>query len=85
MSCTSIRNFQELNERQSKILQRTTIDLVDLAVGLQGTFYLPYQLYYSAAQLRRAYPEIDAFFAAKKTYDPDGLFSSKFYEKYGNG
>lgn len=75
---------QELNERQSKILQQTTVDLIDLTLGLRGTFYLPYQLYYSPAQLRRAYPEIDAFFAAKKKYDPDSLFSSKFYEKYGN-
>ncbi len=74
---------QELNQQQSQILQQTTIDLVNLAVELQGTFYLPYQLYYSSQQLRRAYPEIDAFFAAKKKYDTDGLFSSKFYEKYG--
>jgi FAD/FMN-containing dehydrogenase len=73
---------QELNQRQSQIVRQTTIDLVDLAVGLQGTFYLPYQLYYSSEQLHRAYPEIDAFFAEKKKYDPDGLFSSKFYEKY---
>lgn len=75
---------QKLNEQQTKILQQTTIDLVDLALGLHGTFYLPYQLYYSDDQLRQAYPEIDAFFAAKKKYDPEGIFSSKFYEKYGN-
>jgi FAD/FMN-containing dehydrogenase len=56
---------------------------VDLASRLNGTYYLPYQLYYSSQQLRQAYPEIDAFFAAKKQYDPDGLFTSKFYEKYG--
>jgi hypothetical protein len=42
------------------------------------------QLYYSGTQLRRAYPEVDAFFAAKKKYDPDGLFSNQFYEKYGD-
>jgi|HubBroStandDraft_2_1064218.scaffolds.fasta_scaffold23950_3 FAD/FMN-containing dehydrogenase len=74
---------QELNQRQSQILQQTTVQLIDLSVGLQGTFYLPYQLYYSPQQLRRAYPEVDTFFAAKKKYDPDTLFSSKFYEKYG--
>jgi FAD/FMN-containing dehydrogenase len=73
---------QGLNQRQSQILRQTTFDLVSLAVGLEGTFYLPYQLYYSSEQLRRAYPEIDVFFAAKKKYDPEGLFSSKFYEKY---
>jgi len=26
----------------------------------------------------------EAFFAAKKKYDPDGLFSNRFYEKYGD-
>jgi FAD/FMN-containing dehydrogenase len=74
---------QKFNEKEGRILQRTTVDLVDLSLGLKGTYYLPYQLYYSAGQLRRAYPEIDDFFAAKKKYDPAGLFSNKFYEKYG--
>ena len=48
-----------------------------------GTFYLPYQLFYSKKQLARAYPNIDAFFALKMKYDPIGLFSNRFYEKYG--
>jgi FAD/FMN-containing dehydrogenase len=73
---------QKLNAEQSRVLQRTTVDLVDLAIGLDGTFYLPYQLYYSPEQLHRAYPEINKFFEAKKLYDPEMLFSSKFYEKY---
>jgi hypothetical protein len=33
--------------------------------------------------LQKCYPEIDDFFATKKKYDPSGLFSNKFYEKYG--
>jgi hypothetical protein len=33
---------------------------------------------------RSGYPEIDEFFAAKKKYDPIGLFSNRFYEKYGS-
>jgi FAD/FMN-containing dehydrogenase len=74
---------QKLNTHQSEILRKTTTHLVDLAISLGGTYYLPYQLYYSPEQLHRAYPEIDAFFAAKKQYDPDHLFSNKFYEKYG--
>jgi hypothetical protein len=39
-------------------------------------------LFYSRQQLGRAYPAIDEFFAAKKKYDPDELFTNKFYEKY---
>jgi len=75
---------QELNERASLVLRQTTLDLIDLAIRTGGTFYLPYQLYYSGEQLRAAYPEIDQFFAAKKKYDPESIFSNKFFEKYAN-
>jgi hypothetical protein len=54
-----------------------------LALELGGRFYLPYQLAYSPQQLTQSYPEIPAFFAAKRRYDPIGLFSNKLYEKYG--
>jgi FAD/FMN-containing dehydrogenase len=72
-----------LNDRDNEILKRTTSDLIDLAHRAGGTYYLPYQLFYTKDQLRNSYPEIDDFFAAKKKYDPIGLFSNKFYEKYG--
>jgi FAD/FMN-containing dehydrogenase len=71
------------NDRDNEILRRTTIDLIDVAERTGGTYYLPYQLFYSKERLRRAYPEIEDFFAAKKKFDPYGLFSNKFYEKYG--
>ena len=74
---------QKLNEADSERMRKTTSDLIDLALRFDGTFYLPYQLYYSTEQLHRAYPEIDSFFAQKKTYDPIGLFTNKLYEKYG--
>ena len=75
---------QKFKDGDARVLQKTTVDLIDLAIKLKGTYYLPYQLYYSAEQLRGAYPEVDAFFAQKRKYDPQGLFSNKFYEKYGN-
>jgi FAD/FMN-containing dehydrogenase len=74
---------QKFNEREGRILQKTTTDLIDLALGLDGTYYLPYQLFYSKEQLRRAYPRVDEFFGTKKKYDPEELFTNKFYEKYG--
>ncbi len=74
---------QKFNDTESKILEKTTSDLIDVATNLGGTFYLPYQLYYSKEQLRRAHPEIDDFFLAKKKYDPSALFSNTFYQKYG--
>jgi FAD/FMN-containing dehydrogenase len=74
---------QKRNEEQSEILRKTTVDLIDLVLSVDGTYYLPYQLYYSPEQLRQAYPNVDAFFSAKRKYDPEELFSNKFYEKYG--
>ncbi len=71
------------NDRDNEILQKTTSDLIDVAQRAGGTYYLPYQLFYSRDQLQKCYPEIDDFFAAKEKYDPSGLFSNKFYEKYG--
>jgi len=61
-----------------------TGDLIDLTAQVNGRFFLPYQLHYTSEQLQRSYPEIADFFAAKKSYDPDGLFTNTFYEKYGN-
>jgi FAD/FMN-containing dehydrogenase len=74
---------QKLNRASSQTLQKTTTDLIDLAASLHGTYYLPYQLYYSPGQLRQSYPEVDEVFAAKRKYDPAELFSNTWYEKYG--
>jgi FAD/FMN-containing dehydrogenase len=73
----------KFNEQENETLRKTTVDLIDVAERAGGTFYLPYQLFYSREQLQRSYPNIDEFFATKKKYDPIGLFANKFYEKYG--
>ena len=59
-----------------------TSDLIDLAARHRGRFFLPYQLHYTGAQLQRAYPEIEAFLAAKRAADPAGLFSNTWYARY---
>jgi FAD/FMN-containing dehydrogenase len=63
-------------------MKRLTGMLIDLADRHGGRFFLPYQLHYDAAQLKRAYPQIGEVFAAKRKYDPDGLFSNRFYEAF---
>lgn len=61
---------------------RLTRELIDLATGLGGTFFLPYQLHYTPEQLARSYPMIRAFFAAKRRFDPAGVLTNLWYEKY---
>jgi FAD/FMN-containing dehydrogenase len=68
----------EGNERMA----RFTADMIDLSIESGGRFFLPYQLHYTPNQLRRAYPEIDTFFAAKRSYDPTELFTNTFYNRY---
>lgn len=60
-----------------------TQDIIAAALRHGGRYYLPYRLHATPEQFRQAYPQADAFFAAKKKYDPDELFQNEFYLKYG--
>jgi FAD/FMN-containing dehydrogenase len=73
------RTTPEGNEKMGAV----TRELIDLTTDLNGRFFLPYQLHYTPEQLQSSYPMVDDFFAAKKIYDPDSLFTNTFYEKYG--
>ncbi len=73
----------KFNDADNEILEKTTSELIDVVRKAQGTYYLPYQPFYTHGQLQKSYPEFDEFFATKKKYDPIGLFTNKFYEKYG--
>lgn len=57
--------------------------LVDAALECGGTYYLTYQLYPTAEQLHRAYPNARRAFERKRFYDPGELFTNQFYEAYG--
>jgi FAD/FMN-containing dehydrogenase len=63
-------------------MRRLTSRLIDLTHSFGGRFFLPYQLHYTPEQLERAYPEIRDFFAAKRRWDPDGLFGNSWYARY---
>jgi hypothetical protein len=64
--------------------QAVTRQLVDAALEHGGTYYLTYQLYPTPEQLHRAYPKAGHAFERKRFYDPDELFTSQFYERYGH-
>jgi FAD/FMN-containing dehydrogenase len=64
--------------------QAVTRQLVEAALDNGGTYYLTYQLYPSPEQLHRAYPNARRAFERKRFYDPDELFTSRFYETYGH-
>lgn len=71
------------NEAADKGMQTFTREMIDAALACGGTFYLPYRLHATRAQLRRAYPQAEEFFQLKRQRDPKGVFTNKFYETYG--
>lgn len=56
--------------------------LHDAALALDGSFYLTYSRAATLAQVRRAYPQWDAFVRFKDAIDPTGVFTSDWFEHY---
>jgi len=73
---------QPTSAEGTRRMAQLTSDLIDLTVKQGGRFFLPYQLHYTPAQLKASYPEIGAFFAEKRRWDPNGLFSNSWYAQY---
>ena len=63
-------------------MQSLTRKLIDVTISLKGTYYLPYRLHATRAQMYKAYPQAQQFFLLKKKYDPAEVFRNQFYEAY---
>lgn len=59
-----------------------TRQLIDLALGLGGRYYLPYRLAATPHQFRLAYPEVDRFRQIKHEIDRAGRFRNRLLDKY---
>ncbi len=70
---------QPLTQAGHEKMRADTMALIDLAHEHGGRFFLPYQLYYTDAQLRTSYPNLDEFIARKRTYDPDERLQTNFW------
>jgi FAD/FMN-containing dehydrogenase len=63
-------------------MEKLTRQLINEAIRLRGTYYLPYRLHATKEQMHIAYPMADSFFLLKKKYDPSELFQNQFYKAY---
>ena len=59
-----------------------TSKLIDAALGLEGTYYLPYQIFGTQDQFEKGYPGHKELFKLKKKHDPDTKFSNQLWDKY---
>jgi len=64
--------------------QLWTQKLINTALQLDGTYYLPYHLFATKDQFMQAHPTWHELCATKKIYDPSGLFQNSLLEKYQN-
>jgi FAD/FMN-containing dehydrogenase len=64
-------------------MEAMTQEMIETALSMDGRYYLPYRLHATVDQFHRAYPQARDFFDRKREHDPTGIFSNRFYEKYG--
>ncbi len=62
-----------------------TRQLIDAAIALDGSYYLPYQIHATDQQFKAAYPDWKKFFALKRKIDPANKFSNKLWDAYYSG
>lgn len=67
-----------LNAKAVTIFQ----SLIEDALALGGSFYLPYHRFATLPQVRKAYPQIDAWMRVVSHYDPSRRFRSRFLQHY---
>ena len=59
-----------------------TRELIDAALSVDGSYYLPYQLHATEEQFRRAYPRAPELIALKQRLDPENKFRNRLVDKY---
>lgn len=62
-----------------------TRELIDAALSVGGTYYLPYQPHATPEQFHRGYPKAAQLFALKKKVDPQFRFRNSLWDKYYAG
>lgn len=59
-----------------------TRQMIDQALSVGGSYYLPYQIHANKDQFKKAYKRSGEFFKIKKKYDPTNRFRNKLWDKY---
>ncbi|MDP8101673.1 FAD-binding protein [Phocoenobacter atlanticus] len=73
---------QKKSQEDELEMQKLTKALVNIALEMEGTYYLPYRLHIDKPLFNKVYPQGQNFFKLKLKYDPDELFNNKFYQHY---
>ena len=73
---------QDTSEDAQRAVSVWTRELIEAALDVGGSYYLPYQLHATTDQFLRAYPRAHEFFALKQRLDPTNKFRNALWDKY---
>jgi FAD/FMN-containing dehydrogenase len=73
---------QRTSDSAKKAVTVWTRELIDAALSVGGSYYLPYQLHATEEQFLQAYPRAPEFFALKQRLDPTNKFRNKLWNRY---
>ncbi len=73
---------QEKSLRAEEDATRMTQNLIDAAIRLGGTYYLPYRLHARQDQIAAGYAGLRPFAAKKRAMDPKLLFRNALWDNY---
>lgn len=73
---------QGTSDADRKAVGVWTRELIDAAISVGGSYYLPYQIHATDQQFHAAYPGAERFFALKMMIDPKNKFRNKLWDAY---
>ncbi|HEY0338461.1 MAG TPA: methyltransferase domain-containing protein, partial [Burkholderiales bacterium] len=73
---------QRTRENAKNRVAAWTRELIDAALSVGGSYYLPYQAHATSEQFHKAYPRASELFALKRRLDPDFRFRNVLWDKY---
>ena len=73
---------QGTKKKDKEAVSIWTNKLINAAISVGGSYYLPYQIIATKEQFLKAYPNARKFFAIKSKVDPENKFQNKLWDAY---
>jgi FAD/FMN-containing dehydrogenase len=80
--CFVIYYKQGTSEAAQLRVRAWTRELIDRAVSVGGSYYLPYQIFATKEQFHASYPRASEFFKLKSRVDPLNKFRNRLWDAY---
>jgi FAD/FMN-containing dehydrogenase/uncharacterized membrane protein YhaH (DUF805 family) len=73
------QNTHEIEKNKVAVWTR---ELIEAAISMEGSYYIPYQVHATAEQFHKAFPNAKKLMEMKDEYDPDFKFRNVIWDTY---